>query len=871
MAEFQTSYYKFDSPSDEEIPNNEEAYLMHAADRNKAQWHHIEDLDGFFVRVYQYHQNHGFGCILLQQIFELVQFIFVVVFATFLLVCVDYDILFANKLPPGFDVRNLTDKVTLDDAVISSAKCTERVGQNGVLVLFILIAAVFWTLRAVKVFYNFFRLLEIRKFYNIALRIKQNDLDNNTWHEVQQRLMLVQEEQQMCIHKQQLTELDVYNRILRFKNYMIAMVNKGLFPPKFRVPILGDVVFFTQSMKYNMELIFFWGPRAIFANSYHMKDEYKSKSRRDQLAAKLSSDLLWLGLINLLLSPIILMWQILYSFFSYAEVLKREPGSFGARRWSMYSRLYLRHFNELPHEFQARLNRGHKPASTYMATFTSPVLTVLAKNVAFFVGSLLAVLLVLTVWDEDVLKVEHVLTALTIFSIIITICKSFIPDEHAVSCPEQLMRQVVAQVHYAPDSWRGQAHTCNVRDQFAQLFQFKAAFVIEELLSPIITPLLLIFWMRGKSHEIIDFFRNFTVDIAGVGDVCSFAQLNVNKHGDPQWQTESSHAPSFKDQADDGKTELSLMHFAITNPKWVPPPEENQLLESVRAHAQKDAAEIADARATQNPLLTSLQSLGSVDMLPTSILLSGYGSFPAMQSTTGQQTRNPNGQETAIKNQQRHPTEVYRGLSSSEGPVGGATDGLFSSVISGQRDGFPANVSLDRSLQSTGFGQMNAAEKVREMASLEMSMGALYMHELHHQRLNLRHERMMWETIPDDVSSCQGDPSQSNVASQRFNPSQRLDSGYKATGLAKEDIFGKHSADVKTIPNFSSKRQVSPTDQPFISMDVRQPLQVPDDNTSDSDAAPQEFHLTDNHSDDEEIPLTLRTEPSTSNYLPPQV
>ena len=31
-----------------------------------------------------------------------------------------------------------------------------------------------------------------------------------TWHEVQRRLLEVQKEQQMCIHKQELTELGLY-------------------------------------------------------------------------------------------------------------------------------------------------------------------------------------------------------------------------------------------------------------------------------------------------------------------------------------------------------------------------------------------------------------------------------------------------------------------------------------------------------------------------------------------------------------------------------------------------------------------------------------------------------------------------------------
>ena len=38
----------------------------------------------------------------------------------------------------------------------------------------------------------------------------------------------------------------------------------------------------------------------------------------------------------------------------------------------------------------------------------------IAKNVAFICGSVLAVAIMLTVWDEDVLNVEHILTIMTV-------------------------------------------------------------------------------------------------------------------------------------------------------------------------------------------------------------------------------------------------------------------------------------------------------------------------------------------------------------------------------------------------------------------------------------------------------------------------
>ncbi len=115
-----------------------------------------------------------------------------------------------------------------------------------------------------------------------------------------------------------------------------------------------------------------------------------------------------------------------------------------------------------------------------------------------------------------------------------------------------MLQLVLAQVHYQPDSWKEHAHTDYVQAEFGQMFQLKYVWIIqfleiyfvefdfflfkiyflEELLSAFVTPLVLCFQLRRKSLQIIDFLRNFTVDVQGVGDVCSFAQLDVAKHGD---------------------------------------------------------------------------------------------------------------------------------------------------------------------------------------------------------------------------------------------------------------------------------------------------------------------------------------------------
>lgn len=61
------------------------------------------------------------------------------------------------------------------------------------------------------------------------------------------------------------------------------------------------------------------------------------------------------------------------------QLVKRDPGVLGIRCWSQYGMLYMRHFNELDHELQARLNRAYRPSVKYMESFSSPMGAVIAR------------------------------------------------------------------------------------------------------------------------------------------------------------------------------------------------------------------------------------------------------------------------------------------------------------------------------------------------------------------------------------------------------------------------------------------------------------------------------------------------------------
>ncbi|XP_066847161.1 autophagy-related protein 9B isoform X2 [Anser cygnoides] len=703
----QAEYHRLED-YEEDSPPGEEELLVHVTEGLQDSWHHIKNLDNFFTKIYHFHQKNGFACMMLSDLFELVQFLFVVTFSTFLLCCVEYDVLFANRpLNHSQAPAPERSKVTLPDAILPAPQCAQRIRANGWVIFLLVMAAVFWLYRLVKVLCSLLSYWEIRAFYIKALNIPSR-------------------EQQMCVHKKELTELDIYHRILRFKNYTVAMVNKSLLPVRFRLPLLGHVVFLTQGLKYNLELLLFWGPGSLFQNKWNLQPQYKRAGSRLELAQRLARTMVLLGLANLLLCPFVLVWQVLYAFFSYTEVIKREPGSLGARRWSLYGRHYLRHFNELNHELQARLSRGYKPATKYMNSFTSPLLTVLAKNVGFFAGSILAVLIVLTVYDEDVLTVQHILTAITLLGLVVTLARSFIPDEHMVWCPEQLLQRVLAHIHYMPDHWQGNASKSETRNEMAQLFQYKAVFILEELLSPILTPLILIFALPARALDIIDFFRNFTVEVVGVGDICSFAQLDIRNHGNPQWLSAGQTEASVYQQAENGKTELSLMHFAITNPRWQPPPQSELFLSHLKEKVQQDAAAAPPAQRilAEGPLGTSLLSDDSAtapDGLLASLLARPILSASGLVSRDRRFVQPCSTASAAAS--------VLASLSS---PLPGRAR-----VPSADSPGCHSDRLLPEEsllLSESRLLSLSRSAVLAEVASAEMSLHAIYMHELHQQQ-----------------------------------------------------------------------------------------------------------------------------------------
>ncbi|KAL3083259.1 hypothetical protein niasHS_011061 [Heterodera schachtii] len=562
---------------------------MSSMREDRARWDHVGDVDQFFSYIYEYYQQKGLRCIALRYFFSLFRFVFVVFFSTFLLQCVDYGVIF-NTRNATLDGIPLPEKKQIQDVFIS--QCHRHF--NPLVKIALLLALLFWVGQFARICCRLVHLCETRNFFATQLQINDSDLQNLSWNDVVHNLCRAQERIHLIVNRDSISLLDIYQRILRHRNYFVALVHKSLLPPQIRLPFVGSVHYLSSGLRFNIEWLLFWGPWSPWKSSYALKDEFKERDNLERIARNMQMNLLVMSVVNLVFLPFVVVYQVLFSFFSYSEHFQRDRHILGMRKYSNYGREKLRHFNEMDSELDARLNRSYEFAVRYTDQFVSTQSKIIAKNIAFVAAAVFVVLCSLTAYDEDTLKIEHVTTLITISGAIVLACRVFIPNEHLVFCQHQLMRQIVANIHYAPKSWLQKAHSMEIYTEFTQIFRLKAELLLEELLSPLLTPFILYFYIRPRMMEIVEFFHKFTVRVDGLGDVCSFAQMDICRDGEIRLMSLNNESVVVHDSSNNaakqkrsgnsyGKVELSLLNFAVQHPDWTPPKECAEFIDNVKA------------------------------------------------------------------------------------------------------------------------------------------------------------------------------------------------------------------------------------------------------------------------------------------------
>ncbi|KAI8142775.1 autophagy protein Apg9-domain-containing protein [Fennellomyces sp. T-0311] len=529
---------------------------MTTYDRTTWRWTNVADLDDFFQRVYDYYQGRGMYTILLSRFLNLLTLGFVIMFSTFLIGCVNY-----SEIP---------HHSTLSEVVVP--QCISKL--SGTTTLFLVIFILWWGWQALRFVLDYPALKEMHNFYHHLLEIPDEDIQTVSWQTVLESITKIHESNPntASTSPHRVDEHAVTSRIMRQENYLIALFNKRTLNITIPLPYLRNKHVFTRDLEWNVAfcvLSYVFNPRG------QLRKRFLHEKNRAALVAGLRRRLVFMGWLNFIFAPFILVYLIAFFFFRYFEEYHKNPSEIGTRAFSPYAKWKFREFNELPHFFKARLSSCNGLANKYIDQFPKEKTALVARFVAFVSGSFAGVLAILTLFDsEALLNFEispngTVLFYLGLFGTLFAVSRGMIPDEHLVFEPEELLQEVMKYTHYCPEEWRGKLHTDEVRAQFCQLFTYKVMLFAQELMSVVFTPLVLWFSLPTCAEQIIDAFREFTVHVDGLGYVCSFSQFDFQKHGDAKYgaqtQAEDDHLMS-----NDGKMEKSFLNFKANNPGWEP-------------------------------------------------------------------------------------------------------------------------------------------------------------------------------------------------------------------------------------------------------------------------------------------------------------
>ncbi|VEU22327.1 DEKNAAC103429 [Brettanomyces naardenensis] len=497
-------------------------------------WSNVTNLDRFLQDVYTYYTGNGYQCIILSRVCDLGIIVFVVWLSSFLGNCIDYDTLLSGKASTFQEVR--------------IPQCYAKISwtQKG----FYWILLVLLGLRIRNCVKEIRDLRDIKLFYNYLLGITDTELQTISWPTIVKKIMILRDQNTNAVvsgnqnlrnsqieeydddlkSKTRLNAHDIANRLMRKDNYMIAIFNKQVLAKPLKLPLF-DTYFLTKTLEWNLKLCIF---DYLFDTDGQLKKSVLSEHSRLFMAHNLRRRFQIAGALSIFLTPVLVVYFLLYFFLRFFYEFRSDPGMMNTREFSPYAYWKLREFNELPHIFEKRLKLSVDGANNYLNQFPKERTDIILKFVSFVSGSIVAVLAVFTVFGhENFLNFEitpgrTVLFYMSAFGALFTICKGSISDVNAVFDPEASLRYVAQFTHYLPSSWEGRYHSEEVRVEFCKLFNLKIVLVLKELASLVMLPFLLYVRLPDASERILDFFREFTVHVDGLGYVCSFAMFNFD-------------------------------------------------------------------------------------------------------------------------------------------------------------------------------------------------------------------------------------------------------------------------------------------------------------------------------------------------------
>jgi autophagy-related protein 9 len=578
----QTNYHLFQDGDDilYQPPDLESLINVENLERVKEKEKESQEFDTFISKIYLYYLHQGFGPILLGELVNILIFVFIVGLMIFLTSFVSYRKMLSveDETPISaffdFSIRNIPILIW----ILSS------------------LMLIFWGLNIFQLILDFPDLIKIRNYYRDVLKI--DNVAITDWNTVIDRMF--ESRNPYTFEDRAGLPLFLASRIMRKENYLIAAFNRNLFASSF-IPWLDLNIQYTKSVEWALNYAV-WN--YIFENN-SVRPDLLNPGFRPFFVKQLRRRMIFFGVALFILSPIIFLYLLIYYSCSYFDQIRASPSILGGRIWSRHALWKFREFNELSHYFSDRIAKSRKPASLYINSFPSYLMSHLAHLVGFVIGAFLIVILIWGFFSDNILIQitvfgRSLLYFAGIFGLILTVTSSMSVTDLIKGDSQLYLDQVASHIHYRPSSWNV-ATSPEVMQDVKSLFSYRIGIFFSSILGILIGPFWLIFSLPKYADDILQFIQEFTQYDSQLGYVCSLSSFDqLNKHGNPKYGAplRSLAEKNGANGTKNGKMEKSIITFAQNHPQWVPPADCQEMIRDIRDYLVSSSMSMSKGKSS---------------------------------------------------------------------------------------------------------------------------------------------------------------------------------------------------------------------------------------------------------------------------------
>lgn len=567
--------------------------------------------DDFFSDVYHYHHTGGFAIFVVAEVLWFLKCVGVFLLTIQFTVCTHWEIILNNSAT----VSQWTD--VLDPPSVCWAQMSlVHYALIVLMILAVLIKLAHFGVRCKQYW-------RMRQFYLNVLDFAKpsSGMVDWSWSEVQRRLLLAQFHFPKQLKSSDLNEIELHQILLRRENYLVSMIDHNVLP-SFSLPIPFTKFyprFFSSVYMSNIRLLLFHLPWSPFKQGADLKPAYLLSEMHQRLTRKLVISSIILGLINLVFLPVIFLSRLITVVCSNAGRVQFEPASFFGYQWSNFSLYRLRLYNELPHQFKLRMSESYEPAERFMNCFVSKSQVLIIQAITFLIGIPVLISMLIGAIHSDLAGLRGFWIMVLAGGILVKFLISQVPEKLEIASPQELLLPVLTIIQLYSADWIENSESLRVRRELSQLFQPRLFNVLEDLISPFMTPILLMLALPARASLIVQFLGRNSVQLDKVGVVCNFCRLDISHCAEPNWipmdDTEPgspiANTQNWADQQTSnycGKTHASLLNFHMNNPRSELPFKSRQLLEHVGQKLKNELSKIhenANKKSLYNSCLES--------------------------------------------------------------------------------------------------------------------------------------------------------------------------------------------------------------------------------------------------------------------------